>query len=101
MSRFQRKAEQVDAVQNLPGCWPALFDMLHSRGSRMESYAKAPDGSISIKTPNEVMKADVGDVIVKDAEGEILVCPRDLFPKLFAVIPAAEPAEREPDAAAH
>lgn len=42
-----------------------------------------PDGSCHVKTLEGVMKADFGDYIIQDVDGEVYPCKPDIFEKIY------------------
>ena len=42
-----------------------------------------PDGSCHVKTLEGVMKADFGDYIIQDVNGEVYPCKPDIFEKTY------------------
>lgn len=94
MHKFQKKPITIQAVQ-WDGRAGTIFPM-----APFENATKAPevneDGTLDIATLEGVMKADVGDFIIKGLAGEVYPCKEDIFWKTYDQVDQADsPKEGE------
>jgi hypothetical protein len=86
MAKFRKKPVVIEAERN-NGSWRPIVEWLQSMaGQRLvfqpgESppMAQNEDGSIAISTLEGVMRADVGDWIIRGVNGEFYPCKPDIF----------------------
>lgn len=87
--KFRKKPIVIDATCN-QGTWPPILSWLEElAGDKFGGFAfqpmKAPpitrnsDGSLNIATLEGVMRADVGDWIIRGVKGELYPCKPDIF----------------------
>lgn len=82
--RFRKKPVEIDAVRNT-GEWAPIVEFLDSVGCGRIPFGHIPDvtrnadGTLNIRTLEGVMRADVGDWVIRGVQGEFYPCKPDIF----------------------
>lgn len=87
--KFRKKPVVIEAIQN-PGTWaPILAWLTEIAGDRFGGFVfpfgteppltRNEDGSLSIRTLEGVMRAEVGDWVIQGVKGELYPCKPDVF----------------------
>lgn len=83
MVKYRKKPVVVDAIQWTGMNFEALADLVgESKDGRKVTYDES-DMSLKIHTLEGVMKANVGDYIIKGVKGEFYPCKPDIFKKTY------------------
>ncbi|MBO4228040.1 hypothetical protein [Bradyrhizobium neotropicale] len=85
MAKFRKKPVEIEAVRwdgNLTTVEPLLIG-----ASTPEVYQDLGETTLMIATLEGMMRADVGDWIIRGVKGELYPCKDDIFAKTY------EPAE--------
>lgn len=83
-SRYRKKPVEIDAVLNT-GEWAPILEFLDAVGvgripfGHMPHITRNADGTLSIQTLEGVMRADVGDWVIRGVQGEFYPCKPDIF----------------------
>lgn len=76
MAKFRKKPIEIEAaVVGVPGCADLARIIIESPSE----CVRRVDGSIDIHTPEGVMRANVGDWIIRGVKGELYPCKPDIF----------------------
>jgi hypothetical protein len=84
---YQRKPLTVEAVRNETANWPAIFELLHAKGSAVSSVAHTDAGVATVQMAYGSAVARVGDWFVKDPAGQISTWSDDEFQAMFEPAP--------------
>lgn len=80
--KYRKKSVVVDACQN-DGDWAAMCrwfaELEGGDPSRFPPISRNIDGSLDIRTPEGVMRADIGDWVIRGVAGEYYPCKPDIF----------------------
>lgn len=93
--KFRKKPIEVEAVRN-DGTWEPICQWLQAfvgagnliflPGQRPPITRQA-DGSLSISTLEGVMRANVGDWVIRGVKGELYPCKPDIFEATYEPVP--------------
>lgn len=89
VGRYRKLPVEIEAIQLPPyaevePCPPELKKALDDfMGADESSFTIWADGTVTIRTPEGVMKASVGDWIIKGVNGEFYPCKPDIFAKTY------------------
>lgn len=84
MPTFRKKPVEIEAVRNT-GEWAPIIEFLTRFGLHRIPFGSGPpitrndDGTLNIRTLEGVMRADVGDWIIRGVQGELYPCKPDVF----------------------
>lgn len=89
MSAYRKKPVEVQAVRN-DGKWAPImewFGSLTPSGGLAIPFpfgavlpvTRNPDGTLNIRTPEGMMRADVGDWLIQGVRGEFYPCKNEIF----------------------
>ncbi|WP_298752007.1 hypothetical protein [uncultured Arcobacter sp.] len=85
--KVRKKPVEVEAMQ-----WTGSPSIVSFIGVENCTYNSTPDGDcLLIKTLEGVMKADVGDYIIKGVNGEFYPCKEEIFLKTYDFVEDEEP----------
>ncbi len=79
MAKFRKKPVVIEAIQFLGTNLPEIESFLP-----VGKYND--DGTIGIVTLEGVMRADIGDWIIKGVNGEFYPCKPDIFQKTYEAV---------------
>jgi len=94
MAKFRKKPVVIDAVRN-DGNWKTVIDFIGSfvgEGELLIPFGSTPtitkndDGSLNIRTKEGVMRADVGDWVIRGIAGELYPCKPEIFEATYEVV---------------
>jgi hypothetical protein len=94
MARYRKKPIEIDAVRNT-GDWAPIIAFLDSVGAARVPFGHRPpitrndDGTLNIETPEGVMRADVGDWLIRGIKGEFYPCKPDVFDATYELAETA------------
>lgn len=76
MAKYRKKPVVIEAIQ-----WTGdnKNDISNELGGDTGDYYFTPDGELFIHTLEGIMKASVGDYIIKGVKGEFYPCKPDIF----------------------
>jgi hypothetical protein len=79
--RYRKKPVVIEAV-HFDGEFPLAF----LAGD--EAVSKTPDGALEVHTLEGVMRADIGDWIIRGIKGELYPCKPDIFEATYEPVTA-------------
>lgn len=91
MTRYRKLPVEIDAVLN-DGTWPPIIAFLDEAsglsGMIFQPGQEPPvtrnsDGTLNIATLEGVMRANVGDYVIRGVSGELYPCKPDIFAKTY------------------
>lgn len=90
IKKYRKKPVTVSAIKNT-GEWPPILAWLDElAGGRMQiPYGRRPPlirdhaGRIRIETLEGIMRAEVGDYIIRGVQGEFYPCKPDIFEQTY------------------
>jgi hypothetical protein len=91
MARYRKLPVEIEAVLN-SGTWKPIIDWLDSIGAGRVPFGHRPpitrndDGSLNIETLEGVMRADVGDFVIRGVHGELYPCKPDIFDATYEAV---------------
>lgn len=77
--KYRKLPVEISAIYN-DGSIETFEEVSYEHDGPIERY---DDGSIAVETLEGVMKANVGDYIIKGVNGEIYPCKPDIFEKTY------------------
>ena len=84
MAKYRKKPVVVEAVQ-YDGTEESLLKIMQLQ-SHKPSWIRVDAGDLLISTLEGVMRATVGDYIVKGVKGELYPCKPDVFEKTYELV---------------
>jgi len=81
MAKYRKKSVIVEAVQ-YDGTEESLIKIMQLQ-SRKPNWIRVDAGDLLIPTLEGVMRATVGDYIIKGVKGELYPCKPDVFEKTY------------------
>ncbi len=94
MAKFRKKPVVVEAMQ-LTYEDDGVAKIMEWAASSNSVIRFSPDHGMTIDTLEGVMRADLGDWIIKGVEGEFYPCKPDIFAKTYEAVPVAGEMDRE------
>lgn len=84
MKKYRKKPVEIEAIQfeDTPEVLSELSDFINNQDLRVD-YKDPENPVIKIETLEGVMKASVGDYIIKGVNGEFYPCKPDIFNKTY------------------
>ena len=81
---YRKKPVEIEAIQfeDTPEVLSELSDFINNQDLRVD-YKDPENPVIKIETLEGVMKASVGDYIIKGVNGEFYPCKPDIFNKTY------------------
>lgn len=81
---YRKKPVEIEAIQfeDTPEVLSELSDFINNQDLRVD-YKDPENPFIKIETLEGVMKASVGDYIIKGVNGEFYPCKPDIFNKTY------------------
>jgi len=76
MAKYRKKPVVIEAWE-FDGIWTSVQPIVE--GNRGISWCSGPPAYCEIKTLEGVMRADVGDWIIRGVKGEFYPCKPDIF----------------------
>lgn len=89
MPKFRKRPVIIEAVQHL-----GTIES-NNKIAGLMGVAEFLEGKVIIKTLEGVMKADVGDWIIKGVNGEFYPCKPDIFEKTYEPVVTPDPMDRQ------
>lgn len=83
MQKFRKKPVVIDAIQ-FDGTENSVFEILEMKNTTSSARAIRFDGKdLLINTLEGLMRASIGDWIIKGVNGELYPCKPDVFEKTY------------------
>jgi hypothetical protein len=87
--KYRKRPVVIEAVTwqgkyTSPGEWPEWFN----DAIRAGTISTRPSGALMIDTREGVMRADIGDMVIRGVKGELYPCKPDIFEATYK--PAGE-----------
>ena len=90
MPRYRKKPVEIDAWQwngQPVEEWPNWLRVYHEKTEPRLVFDGMPNGALLIHTLEGVMRAELGDWIIRGVKGEIYPCKPDIFQQTYDPVP--------------